>query len=260
MASFSKGTVSTTDNNDPCPCGVEGCNAPPPPSNKHCQCGLPMHVHLNRHQSEDVNFPHFGEFCRKCADKATAPRDRAHQLWLKKIIKDCRPEDKPTPFPVLLGGLLEDELVQKRKIFKSYPAQRIFAMRADNEWSFNTACEQAFWGHELEQHVCFTKMLDGITNPEPDAPPPAKRYKPMVQYPAFSLEASAEPSPEPEPEAEPQLTSLERGRARTDPCALSALDQQLSPLWKERLDTYLRWQGGEAPPADSWVAKHAKLA
>ena len=258
MASFSKGTVFTADDNDPCPCGAEGCNAPPPPPDKHCKCGLPMHVHLNRHRSKDVNFPHIGGVCCKCAEKATAPRDRTHQLWLQKIIKDYRPKDKPAPFPVLLG-CFGDELVQNLEIFKSYSAQRIFAMRAD-EWSFTQACQQAFVGHELEKHTLFTKMLDGATNPEPDAPPPAKRYKPMVQYPAFSLEASAEPSPEPEPEAEPQLTSLERGRARAGPCALSALDQQLSPLWGGRLDTYLRWQGGEAPPADSWVAKHAKLA
>ena len=256
MASFSKGTVSTTDNNDPCPCGVEGCNAPPPPPNKYCKCGLPMHVHLNRHRSKDVNFPHIGGVCRKCAEKATAPRDRTHQLWLQKIIKDYRPKDKPAPFPVLLG-CFGGELVQNLEIFKSYSAQRIFAMRAD-EWPLNTACQQAFVGHELEKHTHFAKMLDGAANPKPAGPPPAKRYKRMVQYPAFSLEAPAEPSTE--TEAEPQLTSLERGRARTGPCALSVLDQHLSPLWKERLDTYLRWQGGEAPPAGSWVAKHAKLA
>lgn len=259
MASFSKGTVDTTDNNDPCPCGVEGCNAPPPPPNKHCKCGLPMHVHLNRHRSEDVNFPHIGGVCCECAEKATDPQDRTHRLWLQDIIKNCSPDDETIPFPVLLS-CFGDELAQKLEIFKSYSAQRIFAMRADNEWSFAKACHQAFWGHELEKHTHFTKMLNRITNPEPDAPPPAKRYKPMVQYPAFSPEASAEPSPEPEPEAEPQLTSLERGRARADPRALSVLDQQLSPLWKGRLDTYLRWQGGEAPPADNWVAKHARLA
>ena len=178
MASFSKGTVPTTDNNDPCPCGAEGCNAPPPPPDKLCECGKPMHVYQDRHRSGYKNWPHIGGVCCECAEKKTALEDGHVRRWMQIVIKECHEKRELVKSP-LYGwtSYFDDKVKESPNFWKSYSAQRILAMRAEGA-SFNKACMQAFVGHEPDEHKRFTEMLDGIANRKPAAPPPADTSAP----------------------------------------------------------------------------------